>query len=112
SKGWVQLSFTSKIDADQLPLKEFSADWGYTMNGGAIMLTRTANMMERPSPDNPHVVMHFYDYNDLGSVTQTCNVDGVSGKLVTPRVQIVDNWDRYNNISDANSASRPICVLE
>ncbi|PIT95924.1 hypothetical protein COT94_03240 [Candidatus Falkowbacteria bacterium CG10_big_fil_rev_8_21_14_0_10_37_14] len=109
SRGWVQISFNSHIDQEQLPLREYTINWGY--NGRKMV--RSANMFERPDQTKPHIALHFYDYTKIdNSYIGACGTADNPGKLIRPAVTVKDNWGMSSNPTTAQSSTDfPICVL-
>jgi len=93
--GTVKLSFTVKVDPDQLPLTAYSVDWGdgnFTSVSGVVLRNRS-------NPENPFVLYHLYDYWQM---LKTANQPGKPLSLNCPtggsqcttkvRVKATDNW--------------------
>lgn len=58
---FINLTFNSDVDSQQLPLVMYGVDWGdneYTVVTGV-------EMRDRPNADNPHSLYHLYSYWDL-----------------------------------------------
>lgn len=101
---FINLTFNSKVDSNQLPLVMYAIDWGD--NEKTVMTG--AEMRDRPDPDpsdpnkngNPHSLYHLYSYWDLktkansGSSNIDCSVAGQC--KITPKIQIKDNWGWCN----------------
>ncbi|MEK7097844.1 MAG: hypothetical protein AAB906_03290, partial [Patescibacteria group bacterium] len=98
--GFVNLTFNSTVDSQQLPLVMYAVDWGdnekTTVSG--------VEMSDRQSADNPHSLYHLYDYWDLkaknasglGNITCSSDTDGSNYCSIQPKVQIKDNWGWCN----------------
>jgi len=99
-RGFVNLTFNSKVDSEQAPLTMYEIDWG----DDEKLIVSGADMKEMPNESNPHSAFHAYDYWDLYGKYQDdskrndmptlfCgtknNVDYCS---VKPKVKIKDNW--------------------
>lgn len=91
--GFVNLTFNSKIDSEQAPLRSYEVDWG----DGETLVVSTAGIKSRPDKDSPHSAFHFYSYEKL--VVADTNNDLVDCPpksnycTALPRVKIRDNWD-------------------
>ena len=59
--GFVNLTFNSKVDSNQLPLTMYAIDWG---DGESTTVTGV-EMRDRPNADVPHSLYHLYSYWDL-----------------------------------------------
>ncbi|MCK5117910.1 MAG: hypothetical protein KAR44_15045, partial [Candidatus Aegiribacteria sp.] len=98
--GFVNLTFTSNLDSQQLPLTMISINWG----DGESTVISGIEMRDRVNMNNPHSFYHLYSYWDLkakdeefGSID--CPVGG-SRCEVTPSIKIKDNWGWCNNGED------------
>jgi hypothetical protein len=98
--GFINLTFNSLADSQQLPLVMYAVDWGddekTTVTG--------VEMRDRPDPapgdsdnnGNPHSLYHLYSYWDLkakansGITSIDCSTAGEC--KVRPKIQIKDNW--------------------
>jgi len=82
--GAIKLSFTVKVDPNQLPINSYSVDWG----DGEISAASGIALRARPNLDNPFVLYHSYDFWQL---RRRCNdLDlGVSEKYCTDKA----HWD-------------------
>lgn len=120
---FINLTFNSDVDSQQLPLVMYGVDWGdneYTVVTGV-------EMRDRPNADNPHSLYHLYSYWDLkakravdqspsgGANSVYCGAAGAdainyggtdSGYdcpaasaccIVKPSAKIKDNWGWCNN---------------
>lgn len=103
--GFVNLTFNTKVDSNQLPLTMYAIDWGdderTTVSG--------VEMRDRPNPDTPHSLYHLYSYWDLKAKANR-NVPGIdcstAGECkVKPKIQIKDNWGWYNKGTVINTAN-------
>ena len=90
--GFVNLTFNSKADSNQLPLTMYAIDWG----DGEKTTVTGVEMRDRPNPDVPHSMYHLYSYWDLKAKASQGELSngscGPTSCSVTPRVQIRDNW--------------------
>ena len=99
--GFVNLTFNSKADSNQLPLVMYAVDWG---DGESTVVTGV-EMRSRSNESNPHSLYHLYSYWDLkskynsGVVSISCTADQCT---VKPKVQIKDNWGWCNNSTSMN----------
>jgi hypothetical protein len=95
-RGFINLSFTSEIDPQQMPLTSYEIDWG----DGEKLVVSGSDMRAMSDPNNPHSTYHAYDYWDMYSKsrvtnakrdmpTLTCNDDYCT---VKPKIKIIDNW--------------------
>jgi len=94
--GFVNLTFNTKADANQLPLVMYAVEWG---DGESTTVTGV-EMRDRPNPDTPHSLYHLYSYWDLKAKASS-GVAGIdcstAGECrVRPKVQIKDNWGWCN----------------
>ncbi|OGF25155.1 hypothetical protein A2303_02300 [Candidatus Falkowbacteria bacterium RIFOXYB2_FULL_47_14] len=122
--GFVNLTFNSIVDADQLPLVMYAVDWGD--NEGTVV--SGVEMRDRKNWENPHSLFHLYSYWDLrakrvmnygaGQNTVYCgaanalarNYENVSSGficpsqsdccVVRPSLKVKDNWGWCNNGTD------------
>jgi len=94
--GTLQLDFTTNTSNEQLPLREYHVNWG---DGNTTPVT--GSFEEKPSPADPHIIYHSYEYaaSTCGTgCTQNCTVAGVTDtwtgnwRCFTPRVEVWDNW--------------------
>jgi len=109
--GFVNLTFNSDVDSQQLPLVMYAVNWGDDEN----TTITGVEMLDRISADNPHSLYHLYSYWDMkakaasGAAGIACAGDcsgyGVSGACcsVKPGVKIKDNWGWCNNGISGNS---------
>jgi hypothetical protein len=90
--GFINLTFNSKADSNQLPLTMYAIDWG----DGEKTTVTGVEMRDRPNPDVPHSMYHLYSYWDLKAKASQGGLSngscGATSCSVTPRVQIRDNW--------------------
>jgi len=120
--GFVNLTFNTKADSNQLPLVMYGVDWG---DGSNTMVTGV-EMRDKQNPDQPESVYHLYSYWDLkakhstnqvpsgGSNTIACGAAGAAARnynaivsgyicpvdgaccVIKPKIQIKDNWGWCN----------------
>lgn len=74
------LSFNSRIDNSQKPLKRIQIDWG----DGSSNYDRIGNFIDRPDIASPHLFTHRYSCQESGG--GGCQINNL---IVT----ITDNWD-------------------
>jgi hypothetical protein len=124
NSGYINLTFNSKVDSQQLPLIMYSVVWG----DGEEMIVSGVEMMDRRNADNPHSLYHLYSYWDLKAKFASGYTDpdidiNCSGSscTVTPKIKIRDNWGWCNGgtaINDCDnsynwvSAPTPVTVHE
>ncbi len=95
---FVNLTFTSVVDSQQLPLVMYKVKWG----DGEETVVSGVEMQERKNPDNPHSLYHLYSYWDLKARAARSvagsNIDcsQPNNCTVKPTVQIKDNWGWCN----------------
>ena len=99
--GFVNLTFNTRVDSQQLPLVMYQVDWG---DGNTITISGV-EMRDRPNPDVPHSLYHAYNYWEM--VTRENSSDpneqlsngscGGGSCSVRPQIKIKDNWGWYNN---------------
>ena len=58
---FINLTFNSDVDAEQLPLVMYALDWG----DNEWTVVTGVEMRDRPNLDNPHSLYHLYSYWDL-----------------------------------------------
>ncbi len=85
-QGAVVLKFTSWINPDQLPLVSYSVDWGDNI----ITSESGLKIAPKSNIDNPHVLVHYYQYNEDCADKQ----NDTTGTYCSykPKVSIKDNW--------------------
>ena len=126
SNQFINLTFNSYVDSQQLPLVMYSVNWGDNEN----TIVTGVEMRDRPNLDNPHSLYHLYSYWDLKakhSVDQespatiendnTIYCGGIDGDalnyngsdsgydcsansaccIVKPSMKVKDNWGWCNN---------------
>jgi hypothetical protein len=133
--GFVNLTFNTKVDSNQLPLVMYAVDWG----DNSKTTVTGVEMRDRPvESNNPHSLYHLYSYWDLRAKQLTDRDDpttsenensvycGAAGQLaenyggvlsseitcgdkaccvIQPKVQIKDNWGWYNKGALINTAN-------
>jgi hypothetical protein len=81
----IKLSFNTKIDVEQEPLRSYVVDWG----DGDRVTVSGANLLNKTNEENPYVLYHVYDYWKMiqnGSCTTSpCNVK--------VKIRLKDNWN-------------------
>ncbi len=90
--GNVKLTFTSDANNNQLPLRRYEVDWGDSSRNTVYQ----GSFNERPSPGDPHVVFHTYQYESGNS--QPCrslNVGLGEGNCSVYYIntEVEDNWE-------------------
>jgi len=99
--GYINLTFNSKADSQQLPLVMYSVNWG----DGENTTVTGVEMRDRPNEANPHSLYHLYNYWDLRKKFAMANKpagldcltdsDGTYCKVkITAKVK--DNWDKVS----------------
>lgn len=84
NQGYVTLSFTSRVDPEQLPLRRVVIDLGVDSNGQRVEKYFNLSVFDHRDPKNPHKFVLSYDVADLNLP---------EGKTeVRPCVTIYDNW--------------------
>lgn len=108
--GFVNLTFNSIVDAQQLPLVMYAVNWG----DDEITVVSGVEMRDRPpGVEEPHSMYHLYSYWDLlakystgvagidcadaGGTANGVLCDGHACCTVQPGVRIKDNWGWCNN---------------
>ncbi|MFA6107033.1 MAG: hypothetical protein WC745_05195 [Patescibacteria group bacterium] len=97
--GFINLAFTSKLDAQQLPMTMIAVDWGDYEN----TIITGVEMRDRQSTSTPHSLYHLYDYWDIKRKAADTNPRGQDVSdidcpanenycRVRPRIKIMDNW--------------------
>ena len=116
--SFVNLTFNTNIDSQQLPLVAYHIDWG----DGDITSITSVKMRDRPNPENPHSLYHLYSYWNLvylynsGAGNINCSTPGIC--TVRPSVRIKDNWDWCNDGLSPNDCNHwealanPITVVQ
>ena len=108
--SFVNFTFNSNVDSQQLPLIAYYVDWG----DDEITSVTGIKMRDRPNEENPHSLYHLYSYWDLvyknntGGTSINCFSAAIDYCEVTPRVKIRDNWDWCNKSSDPNDCDNPV----
>jgi len=97
SNGFVNLTFNTDVDDEQLPLTTLAVDWG----DGETTIVSGIEMRDRPSTDNPHSFYHLYDYWDLVSKGKG-NCSGGSC-TIKPKIWVKDNWGWYSGSDGINT---------
>jgi hypothetical protein len=106
--GFINLTFTSQLDSEQMPLVMYAINWG----DDERTVVTGAEMRARPDPANPHSLYHLYDYWDLKAKASQ-NIAGINCTSapcptglnccsVRPSVKIKDNWGWCNNGIDGD----------
>ena len=93
---FVNLTFNSIVDSQQLPLVMYAVDWG----DGDKTVVSGVEMRDRTNPDRPHSLYHLYSYWDLKAkeASGVTSINCSSGECkVQPKVKIKDNWGWCSN---------------
>ncbi len=95
--GFINLTFNSKLDSQQLPLTLYVVDWG----DAESTIASGIEMNDRPYPDKPHSLYHLYSYWDLkakaGSGLVPASACATPHECrVRPQIKIKDNWGWCN----------------
>lgn len=115
NSSFINLTFNSIADSQQLPLTMYAVDWG----DGDNLMVSGVEMRGQPLEDDPHSIYHLYSYWDLRNKynDNVGNINcGNSGEevapgiscidtpccVVQPSVKIKDNWDWCNNGEDGS----------
>ncbi|MFA5318322.1 MAG: hypothetical protein WC323_02515 [Patescibacteria group bacterium] len=111
--GFVNLTFNSDVDDEQLPLTAMEIDWGD--GAGEKTVVTGVEMRDQPASSTPHSFYHLYDYWDLlrkkaqGVAGITCENNQCT---VKPKIKIKDNWGKYSQDSDNNDNPRVIVTKD
>lgn len=103
--GFINLTFNSTVDSQQLPLTMYAVDWG----DGEKTTATGVEMRDRPNANNPHSLYHLYSYWDLkakansGAAGISCSGDQCS---VKPKILIKDNWGWCSGGSSINDCAQ------
>ncbi|MDD4901196.1 MAG: hypothetical protein PHS62_03775 [Patescibacteria group bacterium] len=104
--GFINLTFNSTADPDQLPLVMYAVDWG----DGTQTVVTGVQMRDKPNESQPETIYHLYSYWDLkakdsqGSADIDCATTAGQCR-VSPKVQIKDNWNWCNGGASMNDCS-------
>jgi len=112
-RGWIILRFTSSVDAQQLPLRKYKVNWGYSKAGINVNMVRNVNMYSRPDISNPHMVYYFLDINDMdicSSGGANCPSGATKCCAIIPSVEITDNWGKFNQ--SGGRLDKPLIIWE
>ncbi len=96
--NFINLTFNSVIDSQQLPLVMYAVDW----SDGNKSVISGVEMRDRPG-ERVHSLYHLYNYWDLQGKDDnedsiTCGTDDQQRDYCTvvPKVKLKDNWDWCN----------------
>ena len=98
TNDFVNLTFNTILDPDQMPLVMYHIDWG----DGEETVVTGAEMFDRPDPANPHSVYHLYSYWDMVMKDQNpdysinCTSGNPGSCTAQPLVRVKDNWGFCN----------------
>jgi len=93
--GFVNLTFNSQINPDQMPLTEYRVDWG---DGEETVVD--GNMISRSTISNTHSLTHAFNYYDLKNKKNndpskypmlSCDNDNTKC-TISPKISLKDNW--------------------
>jgi hypothetical protein len=119
---FVNLTFNSDVDSNQMPLTMYAVDWGDNEHS----IVSGVEMNDKPNEENPHSFYHLYSYWDLKSMhavdqnfsgmtndiycgeagNDAVNFNGIDSGLdciakdccvVQPKAKIKDGWGFCNN---------------
>jgi hypothetical protein len=94
NQGYVTLTFTSKVDAEQLPLRRVVVH--YLGKNGAKTRSFNLSIFDHRDPANPHKFLLSYDAEDLGLAPG-------ESRTITPCVEVYDNWYDAQSVLADNS---------
>ncbi|MDO8592265.1 MAG: hypothetical protein Q7R92_00660 [bacterium] len=114
---FINLTFNSNVDSQQLPLVMYAIDWG----DGSNTAVTGVSMRDRTNSSLPHSLYHLYSYWDLKAKDNQNKLPSGSDCIakcsdkfadagdagccyIKPKVQIKDNWGWYNHGTDINTA--------
>lgn len=108
---FVNITFNSKVDSQQLPLVMYAIDWG----DDEQTVVSGVEMNDRPNANNPHSFYHMYSYWDLKFKANRPPSDIVcyaanatipaNHCIIKPKVKIKDNWGWCNGNATTNSSN-------
>ncbi|MDD2807426.1 MAG: carbohydrate binding domain-containing protein [Patescibacteria group bacterium] len=98
--GLVKLTFTVKVDPDQLPITGYSVDWG----DGNTTIVNGVVLRNRVNPDNPFALYHLYTYWSAFQAIGPYNLPVCVGDNCVAKIRIraKDNWG-----AESGTASNP-----
>lgn len=88
----VRLSFTVKVDKDQLPLTSYTIYW----DDGTTDSVAGVKLRSRMNSESPFVMYHYYDDNDGGDSSYSINI------------KVKDNWNAANNVTVNSGTITPL----
>lgn len=107
TKGWLPIYFNSTVDDEQLPLRKYTVNLGFSLDNQPVTLVRNVNMYDRRPPtdakatNNPHIVNYFLEYNKIRSGNSgLCNDTYCQ---IRPSVFLEDNWGLSGKSGDPDS---------
>ena len=98
--GLVKLSFTTKVDPDQLPITSYSINWG----DGKTNTVSGVVLRNRNNPENPFILYHLYDYWQMKAVSTGGNCTDTAC-TATIKITVKDNWDAEVEVSADNAVT-------
>ena len=95
-RGFVTLTFNSKIDTEQAPLTAYEIDWG---DGGKVVLSGLEEY-GREDVNDPYSISHSYEYWDLKTKDDNSSLNSQMPTLncvrdyctIKPKIKVRDNW--------------------
>ena len=99
--GFINFTFNSSVDSQQLPLVEYVVDWG----DGGMTTVSGVQIMDQPNKEHPHSLYRLYDYWNLKALAGTLgtNITCAADECrVQPSVRIKDNWGWCNGDTTGN----------
>jgi hypothetical protein len=121
--GFINLTFNTKVDSQQLPMVMYGVDWG----DNSKTIVTGVEMRDKPNQSLPESVYHLYSYWDLKAKANqdqcpgggTCSNFSCSGGSkagsgcidcstagecrIKPKIQIKDNWGWCNHGATINT---------
>jgi hypothetical protein len=96
--GFINLTFNTVIDSQQLPLTMYSVIWG----DGTETTVSGVEIRDQSNPNEPHSLFHLYDYWYMKEkVPGSCSNNQCTA---IPKIQVKDNWGWCNGHGEGNSA--------
>ncbi|MFH1427081.1 MAG: hypothetical protein ABIG60_00945, partial [Patescibacteria group bacterium] len=98
NNDFVNLTFNTDVDSQQLPLVMYAIEWG----DGETTVVTGIEINDRPEASYPHSLYHLYSYWDLKAKDADYeSIICASGQCtVTPRIKIRDNWGWCNGSTE------------
>jgi|GEM_PF-911676 len=106
-QGYVTMTFTSKIDPEQLPLRRIVINLGVKNKSNQdIKKSFNLNIFDHPDPNNPHKFLLSYDTNEILWGTNETE------RKVTPCVEVYDNWYNAQSVKAGNGGKEMYSSLK